>query len=103
MTGLRAGQWAGARRKSAVEHATDLFSGESLDHAKVALPKSESPGNKLLQQEKMQRLYDARIFIEMLWYDAQHQFRTIEAYFFAAYCEERRRPFAQARIECPVP
>jgi hypothetical protein len=56
-----------------------------------------------LQQEKMQRLYDARIFIEMLWYDAQHQFRTIEAYFFAAYCEERRRPFAQARIECPVP
>lgn len=97
MTGLRAGQWAGARRKSAVEHAaTDLFSGERL-------PKSESPGNKLLQQEKMQRLYDARIFIEMLWYDAQHQFRTIEAYFFAAYCEERRRPFAQARIECPVP
>ena len=32
-------------------------------------------------------LYDARIFIAMVCYDAQHQFRTIEAEFVAAYCE----------------
>ena len=39
-------------------------------------------------------LRHARIFIAMRWYDAQNQFRTMEADFVTAYwkeCKERRR------------
>jgi hypothetical protein len=40
----------------------------------------------------------ARIFIAMRWYDAQNQFRTMEADFVTAYWQERRRSKSRLRV-----